>query len=557
MGAKSASPASSQILSEIGLVDLPDEWTVVRLEDLLSNDRGISVGVMYPGDHAPDGIPLIKAGDISGSRINPNPEFRITPEKHFEYRRTELAGGELLISLVGDVGRCALVPPTMAGWNAARAIAVLRFQSQAYAGFVRACLMSPPFQHLMRAWSTTTVQATLNLKEVRQIPLPWPPAEEQRAIAHILGTLDDKIELNRRRNQTLEAMARALFKDWFVDFGPVRLPAGRQAPRPEPKPGLPPGQAGKFFVYAIECENGSVYIGHTEDVQRRYEEHVAGRGAEWTKRHPPRRIAYWEEQPSKSAAIAREKKLKSGSGREWLKAEIAHRDLLGKANPYPPRIRNLFPDRLDDEGKPEGWEMQPLSELLTIIGGGTPKTSVEEYWGGDIPWFSVVDTPSASDVFVVATEKDITSQGLAGSSARLIAKGTTIISARGTGGNLAIAGREMTFNQSCYGLRGTGSAGDYFVYLTAQQMVDQLKSMAHGSVFSTITRQTFEAIPRPVPPPTVLAAFEELVTGWFDAILSNVEESRTLAQLRDTLLPKLISGELRIADAERFMETHP
>lgn len=112
----------------------------------------------------------------------------------------------------------------------------------------------------------------------------------------------------------------------------------------------------------------------------------------------------------------------------------------------------------------------------------------------------------------------------------------------------------MTFNQSCYGLRGTGSAGEYFVYLTAQQMVDQLKSMAHGSVFSTITRQTFEAIQRPVPSPTALAAFERLVTGWFDSIFSSVEESRTLAQLRDTLLPKLISGELRIADAEKFLE---
>lgn len=198
--------------------------------------------------------------------------------------------------------------------------------------------------------------------------------------------------------------------------------------------------------------------------------------------------------------------------------------------------------------------MKPLSGLLTIIGGGTPKTSIEEYWGGDIPWFSVVDTPSTSDAFVVATEKTITGQGLADSSARLIPKGTTIISARGTVGNLAIAGREMTFNQSCYGLRGTGNAGDYFVYLTAQQMVDQLKSMAHGSVFSTITRQTFEAIQRSVPPPGVLTAFEELVSGWFDSILSSVEESRTLAQLRDTLLPKLISGELRVADTGGFLE---
>ena len=315
---------------------------------------------------------------------------------------------------------------------------------------------------------TGAVMPKLTQGNLNRIEISHPCVTEQRAIAHILGTLDDKIELNRRRNQTLEAMARALFKDWFVDFGPVRA-KGRGEPPCSPLSGQAQGPA--------------------------------------------------------------------------------------PTTPYlPADLWQLFPDRLDDEGKPEGWAMQPLSELLTIIGGGTPKTSVQEYWDGDIPWFSVVDTPSASDVFVVSTEKTITNQGLAESSARLIPKGTTIISARGTVGNLAIAGREMTFNQSCYGLRGTGNAGDYFVYLTAQHMVDQLKSMAHGSVFSTITRQTFEAIQRPVPPSGVLGAFEGLVEGWFDAILSNVEESRTLAQLRDTMLPKLISGELRMQDAELFIE---
>ena len=243
---------------------------------------------------------------------------------------------------------------------------------------------------------------------------------------------------------------------------------------------------------------------------------------------------------------------------EPVRAKIEGRWQRGQSLPgMPAHLYDLFPDRLVESelGEiPEGWEMQPLSKLLTIIGGGTPKTSIEDYWGGEIPWFSVVDTPPASNVFVVATEKNITAQGLAGSSARLIPKGTTIISARGTVGNLAIAGCDMTFNQSCYGLRGTGGGGDYFVYLTSQQMVDQLKSMAHGSVFSTITRQTFEAIQRPVPPPGVLTAFEGLVRGWFDAILSSVVESRTLAQLRDTLLPKLISGELRVQDAERVFE---
>ena len=264
MGAKSASPAGLQILEEIGFADLPKDWDIIRVEDLLSDDRGISVGVMYPGHHDPEGIPLIKAGDLNDNRITAPPEFRITTDKHHEYRRTELTGGELLISLVGDVGRCALVQTQMAGWNAARAVAVLRFVSQTDAAFVRLCLMSSPLQHLMQSWATTTVQATLNLKEIRQIPLPWPPKEQRDAIAHILGTLDDKIELNRRMNETLEAMARALFKSWFVDFDPVRAKAeGRD-------PGLPKHIADLFPDRFEDSELGEIPAGWKVKTLRGY-----------------------------------------------------------------------------------------------------------------------------------------------------------------------------------------------------------------------------------------------------------------------------------------------
>ena len=290
---------------------------------------------------------------------------------------------------------------------------------------------------------------------IEKFNIPAIPLSEQRAIAATLGALDDKIELNRRMNETLEALARALFRDWFVDFGPTRAKMAGTAP----------------------------YLS--------------------------------------------------------------------------PDLWSLFPDRLDDEGKPEGWEEKPLTEFFSIIGGGTPKTSNPDYWDGPIPWFSVTDTPSAGSVFVTDTEKTITEAGLNGSSARLVPKGTTIISARGTVGNLAITGRDMTFNQSCYGLSGAGAVGDCAIYLIAQNMVARLQSMAHGSVFSTITRKTFESLSLPMPRATILTAFEVEVSPLFDRILANVNESRTLAQTRDLLLPRLMSGELRVSEAtlEREAET--
>lgn len=295
---------------------------------------------------------------------------------------------------------------------------------------------------------------------IEKYPVALPSLSEQRAIAHILGTLDDKIELNRQQNETLEAMARALFKAWFVDFEPVRAKMEGRWQRGESLPGLP-----------------------------------------------------------------------------------AH-------------LYDLFPDQLVESelGEiPEGWEVGSFADAVEIIGGGTPKTSVSEYWGGEIPWFSVVDTPAGSDVFVVKTEKSITQAGLNGSSARLIGKGTTIISARGTVGNLAIAGCDMVFNQSCYALQGKNASGSYFVFLSAQRMIEQLKAMAHGSVFSTVTRQTFKTIRAVLPPESVLHQFEKYAASLLDPILGNVHESRTLAQLRDTLLPKLISGELRVPEAEHII----
>lgn len=209
-------------LASAGFSNLPTHWKVVDVGEILSDDRGISVGVMYPGKHDPRGIPLVKAGDMNDHRINPTPEFRITPQKHREYKRTALEGGEILMTLVGAIGQCAIVPDEMIGWNAARAVAVIRLKDAKDAPFVRLCLLSRPLRHLMSVWANTTVQPTLNLKEIRQLPLPWPPKPEREAIAAVLSAFDDKIELNRQMNATLEEMARALFKSWFVDFDPVR-----------------------------------------------------------------------------------------------------------------------------------------------------------------------------------------------------------------------------------------------------------------------------------------------------------------------------------------------
>lgn len=271
------------------------------------------------------------------------------------------------------------------------------------------------------------------------LEIPMPPLDEQRRIAAVLGAHDDKIELNRKMNQTLEEMAQAIFKSWFIDFDGV------------PEEDL------------VDSELGPI---------------------------------------------------------------------------------------------PRGWRIQSLADLIEIIGGGTPKSSIESYWGGGIPWFSVRDAPSASDLFVWTTERTITSEGLASSSARLVPAWTTIVSARGTVGKFAITPFEMTFNQSCYGVRPIDGHGELFVHYLLRSALVRLQQRAHGSVFDTITRGTFESI-RVVEPPRALSlAFHERVRPLLERIRLNGAQSLTLTSIRDALLPKLISGEIRVPAAAKIVEEH-
>jgi type I restriction enzyme S subunit len=296
-----------------------------------------------------------------------------------------------------------------------------------------------------------SVQKNLYVSVLSNLDVPAPPKELQQAIADILGVLDDRITLLRETNNTLEAVAQALFKSWFVDFDPVHAKMQGRAPE-----GMIETTAALFPDSFEESELGAV---------------------------------------------------------------------------------------------PKGWATISFRDSINVIGGGTPKTSVPEYWAGDIPWFSVVDAPSASDVFVVDTEKHITEAGLNGSSTKLLPTGTTIISARGTVGRLALTGCPMAMNQSCYGLRG--KAGDqYFTYFSTTRLVAQLQQRAHGSVFDTITQETFAGVSLCYPAKEVMQAFEQLVEPLLMRIRESLIQANSLASLRDALLPRLMSGQLLLSPVE-------
>ena len=140
-----------------------------------------------------------------------------------------------------------------------------------------------------------------------------------------------------------------------------------------------------------------------------------------------------------------------------------------------------------------------LSEIMDLIGGGTPKTSIPEYWGGPIPWLSVKDFNNDYR-YVYKTEKTITEEGLKNSSTKLLQRDDSIISARGTVGEMAMIPFPMAFNQSCYGLRAKKDIVDsIFLYYLVKHNVYILQKNTHGSVFDTITRDTFAGIEIDIP----------------------------------------------------------
>lgn len=182
----------------------------------------------------------------------------------------------------------------------------------------------------------------------------------------------------------------------------------------------------------------------------------------------------------------------------------------------------------------EEWKECRLTEIMDLIGGGTPKTSNPDYWDGDIPWISVKDF-NGERRYVGDTEKKITKLGLENSSTKILSKGDIIISARGTVGELAIIPSDMAFNQSCYGLRAKDFVDSCFLYYLLKQSVNILKHNTHGSVFDTITRETFENISVKLPPLPTQQKIAAILSSLDDKIELNNKINTNLEQQAQAL----------------------
>ena len=438
---------------------MSSEWTWKRLGDHCSKIGSGSTPRGGKDSYLDSGpFTLIRSQNIYNEGFSPGGLAFISDEQAKKLDGVAIEDKDILLNITGDsVARVCLAPAKYLPARVNQHVAIIRPEASTFdSRFVRYFLASPIQQDFMLGLASAgATRNALTKVMIEDFKVPCPPLHIQSGIADVLSALDDRIALLRETNATLEAIAQAMFKSWFVDFDPVHAKQQGRAP----------------------------------------------------------------EGMSETTAA-------------------------------------LFPDRFEESGLglvPRGWKACSFTDTIDTIGGGTPKTSVAEYWNGTIPWFSVVDAPSSSDVFVIDTEKHITESGLKNSSTKLLPAGTTIISARGTVGKLAIVGRDMAMNQSCYGLRGKAD-DNYYTYFSTYRIVETLKQRTHGSIFDTITRDTLSGVSVVYPVETVVLAFENLISPLMERIKENLMQAQTLATLRDTLLPRLISGQLRLPQAEAARE---
>ncbi len=420
-----------------------DGWVSRRLGDVCTKigsgatPRGGKEVYLVEGPYA-----LIRSQNVYNNGFSYDGLAFINQQQATELKNVEVFADDVLLNITGDsVARVCQVAPDVLPARVNQHVAIIRPDPNKLSPrFLRYFLVSPEIQATLLSWAGsggTRNALTKGMIESFDVQAPMDVAE-QRAIAHILGTLDDKIELNRRMNETLEEMARALFKSWFVDFDPVR------AKMEDRDPGLP--------------------------------KHLA----------------------------------------------------------------DLFPDRLVDSELgliPEGWEVKALGDCFNLTMGQSPPGSTYNEHAEGMPFFQ-----GRTDFGFRYPEK----RRYCTAPTRVAEPNDTLISVRAPVGDINMAWEQCCIGRGVAALRHKSGSSSY-TYHFAWAIQRELQQYEHmGTVFGAINKTQFESLKTIEPMSEVVREFGSIALSWDKHIRSNTAEARTLAAQRDALLPKLISGELRV-----------
>jgi len=396
------------------------KWKICRLAELVDGGHAeLQTGpfgtMLNASEYTASGTPVIAVQDIGENKIIHDKLVYVSDTTANRLSKYRVKEGDIIFGRKGAVERRARIRTDEDGWLQGSDCIRLRFNETVNPIFISYQFGSKFYREWMIQNSTGATMPSLNQEVLRLLPIMLPPFHEQKAIASVLSSLDDKIDLLHRQNATLEAMAEALFRQRFV----------------------------------VEAK--------------------------------------------------------------------------------------------------EEWEEKPLLHHIQLVGGGTPKTSIQEYWNGSIPWLAGGDIAKNHKTFALASEKSITEEGVAYSSAKILPQYTTVLTARGTVGKFCLLGKPMAYSQTNYGILPKNSETFFFTFLLIDHIVKELQAAAYGSVFDTITTQTFEETSIALPKADMIKSFNLQVRAYFEKIFANQTQIRTLEKLRDSLLPKLMTGEVRVS----------
>ena len=239
------------------------DFQVDSLANLCSSGGGIQTGPfgsqLHKRDYVPVGTPIITVEHLGDNRITHSNVPRVSDHDRDRLSRYMLRRGDIVFSRVGSVDRRGLVSEEEEGWLfSGRCLRIRPDAKKVLPAYLSYYFGLPEFQEYIRSIAVGATMPSLNTRILSDVLIAYPTIPEQRTIAHVLGTLDDKIELNRRMNETLEEMARALFKSWFVDFDPVRAKMEGSWRRGESLPGLPTDLYDLFPNRLVDSEFGKI-----------------------------------------------------------------------------------------------------------------------------------------------------------------------------------------------------------------------------------------------------------------------------------------------------------
>lgn len=398
----------------------------------------------------PVGLPYISIPQMRGGELDPNDARKISHADFYEWtKKANPRKNDIVLSRRCNPGETAYVRGNFE-FALGQNLVLLRSNGMhVKPEFLRWLVRGPEWwEQIEKYLNVGAVFDSLRCADVPRFELTIPPLDMQCAIAELMGALDDKIELNRRMNETLEAMARALFKDWFVDFGPTRAKM---------------------------------------------------------------------------------------DGRE----------------PYlAPDLWDLFPDRLDPDGKPEEWKEGTLAEVADLN---------PESWTDRDPPLVVRYVDLSNTKWGDINKVEDFTWAKAPSRARRVLRRNDIVvgTVRPANGAFAIVGEDGLTGSTGFAVLRPKRTEDFaFVWAsaTAPDNIDRLAHLADGAAYPAVRPGVVAETPTPTAPQQVLAAFSNLAGPLLARAQANRTESRILAQTRDLLLPKLMSGEIRLKDAEKAVE---